>query len=417
MVDCIAWASVELSPEQVNQRRIDARRNGYAAWLWPDVDIRHWRRALEEITSVTRKLLAGEANTTIACDDTNAMCIAAYTSGMGPFLGYWIERGVVRASDEIGTLFRLHLAHNRWRMARLSAVLQNAVEELNKKNIVPLVLKGMDTAFRYFPEPGTRPLSDIDLFVPADSIANTEQVFSSLGYRRVPRMRAPYACDWVHPSASQHPRTLAFVHEEDPWSFDILGSLDKRLPTGAWIGLDSLLVPAARGTGAGRALVMKQPLLTLYLAVHFSQTLLNTTILRALELVLVIRRDCALGVLDWDDFLRAANIIGGVRFIYPALIFAEQLAPGMIPTEVIEAVRSETPKNLRDVVANLTLSTAQPLDRHSVKERFMWAGSWREYLVQIGSELTLDGRGAPFEAAAYSIGTKLWALRRRRYSG
>jgi Uncharacterised nucleotidyltransferase len=418
MIDCVAWATAELSPEQVRRRLLHARRNGYAAWLWPDVDVGHWRASLAEIVTVTRSVLAAESNTKLACDDARAMCIAAYTSGMGPLLGFWIENGSVHAPSDIGELLRLHLFHNRRRMARLSDVLRRSVKQLNDANIVPTSLKGMDTASRYFPEPGVRPLSDIDMFVRAELIPKAERILSEAGFERVPRTRSPYACDWIDSSVRRFPRTLAFVHEDDPWSIDILGTLDKRLSTGARICFDALSSYARRADWPGnvRAQVMGQPLLALYLAVHFSQTLLNATVLRALELVLVIRRDSADGTLEWEDFLGAAAIMGGPRYVYPALVFVEQLAPGTIPSSVMEAATSDASKNLCNVVATLTLATAQPLDRHSMQERFMWAGSWRERFLQIASELSFDGRGKPFDMAIHSIGTKLWALRHRRYS-
>jgi hypothetical protein len=418
MSDCITWALTVISPEQVQQRQADARRNGYAAWLWPNVDIAHWRTALDQIVSVTREVLAGENGVELACDDTRAMCIAAYSSGMGPLLGFWIENEMVRASPETGEMLRLHLCHNQRRMARLSVALRDVIEQLNRGDIVPVILKGMDTAFRYFPGAGVRPLSDIDLFIPPESIPRAEQILSGLSYQRVLRTRAPYASDWIGPRVRRSPRTLTLVHKDDPWSIDVLGSLDKRLPTGARIGFDELLSSTflANRSAGGHAQVMPQPLLALYLAVHFSQTLLNATILRVVELVLVIRRDTALGALDWNDFVRDAGILGGIRFVYPALVFVDRLAPGTIPAGIMEVATRGAPRNLRDVMANLTLATAQPLDRHSVRERFMWASGWHEYLFQIASELSIDGRGAPFEAAAYSIGTKLWALRRWRYS-
>jgi hypothetical protein len=416
--DFIAWASTDISPEQVGMRRMQARRNGYAAWLWPNVDIAQWRKSLEEVVSVTRAALAGASSPELVCHDAKATCIAAYTSGMGPLLGYWIENGIIRAPGEIGDILCLHLSHNRRRMVRLSAVLREIVKHLNDEGIFPVVLKGMDTAFRFFPEPGVRPLSDIDLFIPEASIPGAERILSRLGYQREPRMREPYACDWIDPSVRALPRTLTFVHEDDPWSVDVLGSLNKRLPTGTVIRFDELLScdGPADSEIQGQARVMAQPLLALYLAVHFSQTLLNATILRVLELVHVIRRSTADGTLNWSDFLRDAKIIGGLRFVYPALVFVEQLASGTIPADIMQAAANEASGNLRSVMANLALATAQPLDRHSVRERFMWASNWREILVQIASELSLDGRGMPPYAAAYSIGTKLWALCRRRYS-
>lgn len=418
MSDCLAWASTEISPEQFKNRLIQARRNGFAAWLWPDIEIGHWRTALDEIVSVTRKVLSGESRAELACDNPKAMCIAAYSSGMGPLLGFWMESGLVQASDELGDVLLLHLSHNRRRMARLAKVLCETLEHFHGANIVPVILKGMDTAFRYFPSPDTRPLSDIDMFVPAASITEAERILARLGYQRVPRTRAPYACDFVDPSVRQIPRTLTFVHEDDPWSIDLLATLDKRMPTGTNVVFDALRsrTHPVDQLGRVRAEVMKQPLLTLYLAAHFSQTLLNATILRALELVLIIRRDAAERTLDWAEFVDAAKIIGGARFVYPALVFVEQLAPNTIPPGVMEIATADASKNLRNIIARLHLAAAQPLDRHSIRERFMWTTNWRETLFQVGSELSLDGRGKPFADAVYSIGTKLWALRRRRYS-
>jgi hypothetical protein len=418
MPSCIAWASMELSPDEVESRRMFARRNGYAAWLWPEIDRARWRNSLEDIVSITRKILNAEPSPKLVCDDIRAMCVAAYTSGMGPLLGFWIESGTLRASGELGELFHLHLSHNRQRMARLSSILHKVAQQLNNEGIVPVLLKGMDTAFRFFPEPGVRPLSDIDLFIPQRSIPRAEEVFSRLGFRRVPRTRLPYACDWIDPSERRQPRTLKFVHEDDPWSIDVLASLNKRLPTGFTMEFDVLrsCMQLADSREEEHFQVMAQPLLALYLAAHFSQTLLNATILRALEIVFVIRGGGEDPSFNWADFADSAGTMGGLRFVYPALVLVDQLAPGTIPAEILQAAERDAP-NLRRAMANITLAGAQPLDRHSVRERFMWAANRREVLSQIAGELSLDDRGVPFGAAIYSIGTKLWALRRRRYSG
>ena len=416
MKDCVVGTPGEIPPEAAQKRFAEARRNGYATWLWPDVSVANWRAALESTASVARTILAGEPAVELAGSDAKAMGIAAYTSGMGPLLGYWIDNGTVHASADIAELLRTHLLHNRRRMAHLSNVARNTAQILLDADVSPIILKGMHTAFCYFPEPGTRPLSDIDLFIPPEQIAKAEQIFAASGYRRVPRTRSPYACDWVDPSVPTHPRTLAFVHERDPWSVDLLGSLDKHLPTGAWLKFDKLLSHIGPAGFIAGASTMREPLLSLYLAAHVSQTLLNATILRAFELVLVFRRDGADGSLDWDEFIRGAAMIGGLRFVYPALVFVEQLSPGTVPASVVDVATADTPENLRNAMARLTLATAQPLDRHSVTERFMWAGDLSEILLQAAGELSIDGRGKPLVAALYSIGTKLWALRRRRYT-
>jgi hypothetical protein len=408
----------ELTPELVRARFAAARRNGFPAWLWPDVAVAEWRAAVDEIADVTRRALAGESNLMLVSNNSNTMCVAGYTSGMGPLLGYWIEKSVLSATGAVEDVFRLHLAHNRQRMSRLSEVARAVLEKLAEAGIAPLILKGMHTAFCYFPEPGVRPLCDIDVYVAMESMPAAEQVLSDLGYRRTPRTRAPYACDWTIPSLPREPRTLVYVHRDDPWSLDVQGTLDRRLPTGAQIRLDGLLTRGERAAWppCHQARAMQQPLLALYLAVHVSYTLLNATLLRLAELTLVIRRDRAAGTLDWQEFMKGAAAIGGARFVFPALTLCEQLAPGTIPIDVLETATGDAPQNLRDVVARLTVAGAQPLDRHSFSERFMWAANWRERLWQIAGEIAFDARGRPLKQSLYSTGTKLWALRQRRYS-
>jgi len=412
-----AWKNTAL-PHAVLKRFARARRHGYAAWLWPDLPVEDWRAAVEAIADLVRRVFAGDKNPVLASGHPNAMSVAGYTSGMGPLLGLWMEHGAVRAEKAIAECFALHLLHNRLRMERLSRVAREVTAKLREAGIAPLVLKGMHTALRYFPEPAARPMSDIDLFIPMPSMHEAERIFSGLGFRRMLRTRSPYACDWIPPAQPQGPRTLTFVHEDDPWSIDVLGSLDKRLATGHFLKFANLL-PGAEyddwlpDTGAR---VMQQPLLALYLAVHVSQTLLNATLLRILELALVVRRDTAEGTLDWNAFVRGAATIGGARFVYPALIFTNQLAPGTIPGEVIAEAAADAPKNLRRVVGRLTVASAQPLRRHSLSERFMWASSTPESLRQVASELFVDGQGRPPGESMYRIGSKLWALGRGRFS-
>jgi hypothetical protein len=410
--------SDELSPERARKRFAQARRSGLSAWLWPDVVVGEWRKGVEQIEHVTQRIIAGETKVVLVGSDADTMGVAGYTSGMGPLLGYWIENGVLSAEREVEDIFRLHLFHNRQRMFRLSAVAREVLEAITAAAIAPLVLKGMHTAFCYFPEPGVRPLSDIDVYVPLESIPAAERVLADHGYEPTLRTRFPYACDWTLPSLPREPRTLAYVHQDDAWSFDVLGTLDKPLMTGVRIHLGKLLSGCGHGDWpvSNRVGVLSQPLLALYLAAHISQTLLNATLLRLTELALVLRRDGATGMLDWGEFLEGAAAIGGARFVYPALVLCERLAPQTIPIEVLTAVRTDAPQNLRTVVESLSVADAQPLDRHSVSERFMWASNWRERLRQLAAELAFDGRGRPFGQALYSTGTKLWALRQRRYS-
>jgi Uncharacterised nucleotidyltransferase len=412
-------AFAELPPATVNARFNSARRNGQATWLWPDVDIEDWRKALAEIGRVARGILAGDATVTFSYGGAAAAAsVAGYTSGMGPLLGFWIETGVLAASPVIADVFALHLAHNRDRMSMLSRTAKDVVGKLADAGINPLVIKGMHTAFGYFPEPGARAVSDIDLVIAMEAMPTAEEVFSALGYRRIPRFGSPYACDWVWPAARSEPRTLMYVHRDDPWSLDVQASLNRRLLTGVQVRLDALYRASATDAWplSPNARVLSQPLLTLQLAAHISQVLVNITLARVVELIFVIRADTAAGRLRWPDVLDGARAIGGGRFIYPALAFCEQLAPGTVPAHVLDDCTADAPRNLRRLVAELSVDQAQSLGRHSIRGRFMWAGSWIESLQQIAGEFALDGRRQPFHRTLHSIGTKLWALWRGRYT-
>jgi hypothetical protein len=406
----------ELSAETVEERIRWARRRGYASWIWPDVPVENWRSAARAITDVVRKVLAGETGVVLACDDPRAASLAGYTSGAGPLLGYWIESRVVQTSEEMAAVFQLHLAHNRERMAELSRIAKEAVSKLAKAGVRPLVVKSMHTAFCYFPEPGARTASDIDIVVSMEQIPAAESVFAELGYNRIFRFGSPYSCDWVLPSAPRAPRTLMYVHRSDPWGFDVQGTLNRRLPTGVQMRLDAVYRPgeaeAWKLSGDGAAL--PQPLLALHLAAHVSEALMNATLQRLVELIFVIRTDVAAGRLRWQEFLEAADAIGGRRFVYPALMLCEKLAPDTIPRGVLEACAADAPGNLRALMKRLSIEDAQPLGKHSLRERFMWAGNWTKRFQQLAGEFALDGRQQPLGRTLYSVGTKLWALRRGR---
>ena len=405
----------ELSREEVQQRFAWARRNGFATWLWPDVTPGQLREASEAALQATRSILAGEREVTLECSDAKLVGLEGYLSGMGPLLGFWIETGMLSAAPEVDSLLRTHLFHNRKRMAHLASIAQSIAKSLSGAAIKPVFFKGMHTAFTYFPEPGVRPSSDIDIYIPPEKMAEAEEIFRGLGYERQMAWREPYMCDWTLASVRREPRTLTYVHSDDPWNLDVQASLNRRLPTGEMVLLDQFLATAARQDWSLSSLAqtLSQPFLTLHLAAHVSQVLQSASLLRLVELVLVIRTDSDTGLLNWDEFLAKATSLGS-EFVYPALYFCEKLAPGTIPQSVLASCRNGASRKLRAVIETLPLASIQPLGRHSFKERFMWASNWRGVRDQLFCELMFDGQGRSPSQILYSYGTKLFALSRRR---
>ena len=405
-----------LSAEDVRDRIRRAQRSGFSSWLWPDVAIGDWRAAMSEIVVATRAVLGGAEHCALRADNAVAMGLAGYTSGMGPLLGHWIATGRLAAPPETEELLGLHLDENRVRMDRLAGNARNLVQAMEKADVSVTVFKGMHTAFSHFPEPATRPLSDIDLYIPPSQIGIAETVLTDLGYVRRLQRRDPYMCDWARPSLRREPHTLALLHRDDFWSFDVQTSLSRRLPTNARIELDRLIRPSGdqRWSVSPAARVPEQPLLTLLLAAHTAHGLYNSTLLRICELIFVIRKDTAAGTLDWDRLLAAAGQIGGARYAYPAFFFCEKLVPGTIPEKILACCRADAPQNLRALLPTLDIAELQPLGRHPLRERFLWAGTWSDRFRQLAAELALDWQGRTFERTLQSLGNKLWALSHRR---
>jgi hypothetical protein len=376
-------ADFELSTEAVRERFDWELRQGHPQWLWPETTPSRWRSALGRIETAAQRVLAGRP-ATLAGNSTD-IGIAAYTSGLGPLLGYWAHSGLLGAEPPVRSILDLHYRHNGMRMKRLASLECTAVEALADDGVAVTVLKGMDTAYRYFPVPAARPLSDIDLLIGAADEARAAIVLGSLGYR--PGGQALGERSWHKAGIRTEPRTLSFVHRDDPWSIDLHTTLDRRYSAGApLIRIDRAIGFAPkipwRLTAKGR--VLDGPAHVLHLAFHASLGFASLSMLRMVELVFVIRTE---GRLDWDAFLALAARTGNSSCVYPALRFANAMAPGTVPASVLAMLERDAPVAVRKVIANLTPATCQPLARCSFRERFMWTATAGGWLREMGTWL------------------------------
>ena len=388
--------SFDLTPDEVRRRFEWALRQGDPAWLWPEVTVEEWREACDRIADAANAVLTGEE----AVLDANplALGIAAYTSGTGPLLGWWIEQGQLRARSEIAALLRTHLAHNRIRSERMIAATRTIVGSLAVGGIEVAVLKGMHTGAVYFPDPATRPASDIDLLVsPADS-ANAEEALRANGFAIAGRGSGDSS--WRPAGGPVEPRSLSLVHSDDPWSVDLHWSLDVQPSAGARVAKFDRAAPLeskACWPANERARVLEQPLLTLYLAAHASEGLQNLTLVRLVELVLVIRSDVERGSLDWDALLDTGARIDALGLAWPALALTEQLVPGTVPGAVLQRLEASSPPAVRRVVSALTPTTAQRIGGFSIAEHFMWSRGITGRLQQFAADAVPSV--SPFEFA------------------
>ena len=387
----LAFDCCDMTPAEVRQRFRWAKRQGNPAWLWPDVEVGDWRTALHGIEGAVRNILASGSSDALLDGNPAAFGVACYTSGTGPILGWWMEQGRLAASPAIAAVVELHLRHNRLRAARLEAAAVALVGPLLDQGIDVAILKGMHTAGAYFPDPGTRPASDIDLLVRPVQAMAAEEALRSQGF--IATGRGKSESGWRLASVAAQPRSLHMVHADDPWSVDLHSSLNVPVSHGAAVANLDLAKPVESGRdwpACPRAKLLDQSLLLLHLAVHASAGLQNLTLLRLIELHLVIRKDEAAGLLAWESFTALAEQCGSLGFAYPALRLCDELAPGTIPESVLARCARHAPHGVISVLDRLSPATAQRLAGSSVAEHFMWAGDWGARLRQLATDVAVS---------------------------
>jgi hypothetical protein len=373
---------------EVHERFRAAIRSGRPSWLWPEVPRDGWREALGRIQrALTAMLMRGTAELA-GTGDPQALALACYTSGTGPLLGWWHDRAQLRAKPDEAEIIALHLHHNRRRMETLATATKDIGGALSRQGIKLAILKGMHTAADYFPDPATRPAADIDLLISPNDRPAAESILQAEGFACTTRGR--FESSWCHRADRRGPRSLWLAHADDDWSVDLHHSLN--IPLGRGIGVAKLdaaspMASAHGWRGNPRIGALSQPLLLLHLAVHAGASLQNLTMLRLVELHLVIRRDLAAGALSWDAFLAMAEQTRTLGYCYPALQMCEKLVPESIPEAVLDATRRHAPPSLPSFLAGLEPATVQRVDRSSVAEHFMWTTGWRDRLRQLSGDL------------------------------
>jgi hypothetical protein len=396
----------DLSVETVRGRFSWAERRGEPRWLWPGVSLEAWSEALIAIEGVLRGVFAGTAPPHLDCEP-GALGIAAYTSGTGPLLACWLERDRFVAPAEVGGVLAYQLRHNRLRMERLTQRAVALVERFTRHGVPVAVIKGMHSAHGYFPEPGTRPVSDIDLVIAPRDLAVARLLLIQSGYARGRSLAGPPAQEEWRPVAQREvPRTLAFVHFDDPWSIDLQVSHDRRFGSGGRIAYVDRALPAPPWPSwrpAPAASVLPQPWQLLGLALHASANWENLSMLRLAEIAFIAHRDA----IDWDAFLRASERVGSPGLVYPALCQCARLAPEIVPTGVLERCRQATPRAAREVIESLRPATVQRLVALRRREKFLWAPTLLAQASQLFAELV------PRESA--SLGDFARIYRRRAW--
>ena len=393
-----ARARHELSPEDVAARFAHARARGQPHWLWPDCAPADWRLAMRELQRITALLLRNDQpRPTLTADiPFDGLTVAAFTSGLGPWLGWHVEQGALNAaSDAAAELLALHLTQARSRYERMHASCEQVVALLHAAGAGVTVLKGMHTAQRYFAEPAVRVMADIDVLV--DDITVAERALAEAGYIEdsARRHARPLRAEWRSPAMPTVPRSLTVVHADDSFAIDLHGSLDIDF-FGVYTVPFARVAARLRGESPAWpvAYVLAQPLLAAHHAVHASHGMHGLTLIRLVELSLMLRRDMRSRD-DWQQLGALLQELRAERFALLSFALVDTLLPGSVDPHFLEGLYAASPARLRNVASTLQPVDAQRLEGLSLSERFLWANGLREHARRMAFMLWPTGRRGP----------------------
>jgi hypothetical protein len=358
-------------------------RSGDLDDLWPDFTAAQRRAASKQIRAVVMDVLAGSERPAFAnLGATEARCIgvAAFAAGMGPLLGYWIERGVIEASEPVRTVLGEHLEQGARRIAMLRQRVAAVVRAMREAGVDPILLKGMHLGAEYFPHPSTRTASDIDFLLHPLDAGKAATVLSGMGFTETVRSSFGRRSTWTHPTASRIPHSIEMDVVDNPWTIDLLVALERWYFRGTRRDLGNAVFDTTRRVEveSESVRVLDQPYLAAFLALHASSHLRSMQMVRLLELVWVIRRDHASGRLSFEELDSLFERTDTGRFVYPALALADELAPGTVDPVLLNRLAKETSARMHRVLDRIRNEELGPLNERTPDVVLAWAVGFRE---------------------------------------
>lgn len=298
---------------------------------------------------------------------------ATTVNGVAPWLHHALAGTPLAASlpgEFLDHLSRQHRA-NLMRAERLQADAARILAAAARAGIPAIPLKGTAIlAGDYYPQPGLRPMADLDLLAPADVIPQIARLMADLGYT----LRGS---TWKHHTFLRPDNEQVMAYEEHPdnprpvevhhrsaetlWGLlcDLTARAWERARKGSFLDTEALLLPPSE--------------LLLHAAVHATFNILNHTArlihladIRQLAQRLTARKEWGEVIHGWGSSL--------VRFAYPAIGLTANSLPGSIPLPVLSALEAQVSPRLVRWAANrpiLSLSRYGDAPRSFLALRYM----------------------------------------------
>jgi len=289
--------------------------------------------------------------------DWDDLAVHALALGLAPLVQARLEAwGVVlaepRAQAKLAFARQTEVARHEARTRQLAAVLDGLP-------VVPIVLKGAYLAEHVYPQPGLRPMNDIDLlFRPAD-LPVVEAALLQMGYGG--RQRSPDQGPGItkHTSTFRKPESASapnpYLASGSTHMIEPHRSLEE-----SWFGLSCDLTPGmwersvtAQSAGhAARALSPADNLL--HLAVHLTFHLImgSPSFVQLADIAMFLEHV----PVDWDDFLARALERRAAGYACAALRLAHGALNAPIPPGVLARLAHASPPRARKAADQLTVT-------------------------------------------------------------
>jgi hypothetical protein len=247
-----------------------------------------------------------------------------------------LRTGTDRVPRDIATQWEKLAIVSEFQMLHLERALHDVVDLLSREGIDMMLLKGSALAYTAYGSFPDRPMSDLDVLVPAGRARQAWSLLQTHGWTW-PAARWPVE----HYAAHQHLPPLirgsrgetrleihtALLPEGNPFHWPV---------TAVWAGAQRLWV-------MGRSMMVPHPLdQLLHVCVHFAWSHeMRWGSWRTLRDVQVVT---GRGPFAWDEFVALAGGAGAASCCYWTLRLARNLAGAAVPDAVLRALRPPRPE-------------------------------------------------------------------------
>ena len=234
------------------------------------------------------------------------------------------------------------------------AELRRIAKALNGRGIPLIALKGLHLAELVYVEPSLRPMSDMDILVPRERVAEVIAAMQMLGYGSegdlsgAVRQMLDSKCN------------LGFAHRRHDVYVEVHWTLSE--PDSAYAApLDQIWARSqAANLGGAEARVMSPEFLLVYVCAHLACNHAFSLNLRALcDISAIVDRYAAI---DWDAVIRIGSAHGWRRGVAATLQLAQAQLAVPVPEWVLEALGADRiePTLLSDALEQILCRTELP---------------------------------------------------------